>query len=131
MTAVNDAGSTVAIDADHVNITGNTKLSGAMTIEGGALVVKKSAVFQGNVTLTDANGYIQAKKFAVASGGSVQFIGGGAGESYSLTAANIQGFIKEASVDGNVLTLTPVHGDAITFSKATSLSGRGVAIRTR
>ena len=123
VTAVNSAGSTVAISADHVSISGDTKLSGTMTIDNGSLVVKKSAVFQGNVTLTDANGYVQAKKFAVASGGSVQFIGSGAGESYSLTASNIQGFIKEASVDGNVLTLTPVHGDAITFSKATSLSG--------
>ena len=123
MTAVNSAGSTVAIAADHVSISGDTKLSGTMTIDNGSLVVKKSTVFQGNVTLTDANGYVQAKKFAVASGGSVQFIGSGAGESYSLTASNIQGFIKEASVNGNVLTLTPVHGDAITFSKATSLSG--------
>ena len=123
VTAVNSAGSTVAIAADHVSISGDTKLSGTMTIDNGSLVVKKSTVFQGNVTLTDANGYVQAKKFAVASGGSVQFIGSGAGESYSLTASNIQGFIKEASVNGNVLTLTPVHGDAITFSKATSLSG--------
>lgn len=127
VTAVNNAGSSVAISADHVSITGDTKLSGAMTIDGGALVVKKSAVFQGNVTLTDASGYVQAKNFNVASGGAVKFIGTQAGEQYSLTASNIQSFIKDAEVDGNTLKLWKMTDSAaspsITFSKATSLSG--------
>ena len=114
---------TATIKGDRVNIEGDTTVKGAFTVENGALVVKKTAVFQGNVSLTDANGYVQAKNFNVASGGSLRFIGSAAGEKYDLTATNIQGFIKSASVNGNVLTLTPVHGDAITFSKATTLTG--------
>ena len=123
VTAINGTGSSVAISADHVSITGDTKLSGALTVSDGSLVVKKSAVFQGNVTLQDANGILEAKNYVVKSGGHVRFTGTGAGEYYDLTPSNIQGFIKSASVSGNVLTLTPVYGNAITFSKATSLSG--------
>jgi phage minor structural protein len=124
VTAVNSAGSSVTISGDHVAISGNTTVSGAFTVDGsGYLVVKKSAVFQGNVTLTDANGYVQAKNLVVNSGGHVRLTGSGTGEYYDLTATNIQGFIKSASVSGDTLTLTPVHGDDITFTKAASLSG--------
>ena len=123
--AINDDDTSEArIKADHVRISGNTTISGVLTVDSsGALVVKRAGVFQGNLTLTAAGSYVQAPNINVASGGHLRLIGGAGGEYYDLTASNIQGFIKSAEVSGNVLTLTPVHGDAITFSKATSVSG--------
>ena len=50
-------------------------------------------------------------------------VGSATGEHYDITSSVVQGIIKSASVDGNVLTLTPFYGNPITFSKATSLSG--------
>ena len=123
VTAINNEGSSVAISADHVSITGDAKLSGSLAIEDGNLRVKKSAVFSGNVTLTTSGAYLQAPNLNVGSGGHLRLIGSGGGEYYDLTASNIQGFIKSASVANNVLTLTPVHGEPINFSKATTLTG--------
>lgn len=123
VTAINNEGSSVAISADHVSITGDAKLSGSLAIEDGNLRVKKTAVFSGNVTLTTSGAYLQAPNLNVGSGGHLRLIGSGSGEYYDLTASNIQGFIKSASVANNVLTLTPVHGDPINFSKATTLTG--------
>jgi len=121
--SINDAESTVAISADHVTISGDTKVSGALTITDGNLVVKKTSVFQGNVTLTTSGAYVQAPQFNVPSSGKIQFIGTGTGETYNLTTAILKGMVKSFSVSGNTLTLTPFYGDAVNFSKATSLSG--------
>lgn len=125
VTAINDEGSSVAIEADHVSITGNTKLSGCLTISDGSLVVKKSAVFQGNVDLTTSGSYIQAPKYNVKSGGDITFIGAQAGERYAISTDILKGMIKSAEVNGNTLTLTPFYGDPINFSKATPVSLTG------
>ena len=45
------------------------------------------------------------------------------GASLYLGAQNMEEAIVSASVSGNVLTLTNVKGESVTFSKATSLSG--------
>ena len=120
VTAINEEGSEVAITADHVKITGNTTVSGVFTIENGALVVKKSAVIQGNLNLTTAGSFIQAPQYNVTSSGSIRFIGTQGGEYYSLSTAVLKDMIKSASVSGNILTLTPFYGDPINFSKAAS-----------
>lgn len=135
VTAINEEGSSVAITADHVSITGNTKLSGTLEISDGNLVVKKSSVFQGNISLTTANSYIQAPIFSVPSSGQVRFIGTGTGETYGLTTTILKGMIKSFSVSGNTLTLTPFYGEPVNFSKATSVnltgawSGRTFTVR--
>ena len=119
-----DNSSEARIAADHVRISGNTTLSGVLTVDSsGYLHVKRTGVFEGNLTLITSGSYIQAPNVNIASGGHLRLGGSGTGEYYDLTASNIQGFIKSAEVSGNVLTLTPVHGDAITFSKATSVTG--------
>ena len=121
VTAINDEGSQVAIEADHVLISGNTKLNGALTIENGALVVKKSAVFQGNVDLTTSGSYIQAGQYTVKSGGKIRYIGAGSGEYYDLTCDILKGMVKSFSVENDTLTLTPFYGDPVNFSKAASV----------
>lgn len=118
VTAINDGESSILIDADHVRITGNTTVSGAFTIEDGSLVVKKSAVFQGNINLTTAGSYIQAPTYSVPSAGKIQFVGTGSGENYSLTTTILKGMIKSFSVSGNTLTLTPFYGEPVNFNKA-------------
>lgn len=127
VTAINatDGTGAVAIDADHVYISGDTKLSGKLSIDSsGYLAVNGVAVFNGSSgQVSINNGTVNAKNVQVGSSGSLTFVGSQTGEYYALNASNIQGFIKSVSVSGNVLTLTPVYGTPITFSKATTVTG--------
>ena len=115
------------IDADHVAISGNTTVSGVMEIDGsGYLKIKKSIVVSATATsdvISIGGGSVQAKNYTVATSGRIRFSGGEGGGYYDLNANIFKGMIKEASVSGNVLTLTPVYGNPINFSKATSLRG--------
>lgn len=110
----------VLIEASKVKITGTTTISGALEIDNGDLVVKKSAVFRGNINLSTSGAYVQAPIFSVTSGGRVRLIGTQSGEYYDITATNIKSVIKDASVSNNVLTLTKWDGNTVTFSKATT-----------
>ena len=121
VTAINNEGSSVSISADHVTISGDTKVSGVFTIENGNLVVKKTATILGNLSMPTAGSYIQVPQYNVPSNGNIRFLGGQyAGEYYNLNTATLKDMIKSASVSGNVLTLTPFYGDPINFSKAAS-----------
>ena len=121
--SINDAGSYVGIEADHVFISGTTKLSGQLTVQDGSLMVKTALLVSGstggNVTIN--NGAINAKTHQVNSGGSVVFVGGGTGEYYNLNTDTLKGMIKSFEVNGDVLTLTPFYGDPVNFSKATPM----------
>lgn len=121
--AINDEGSSVGIDADHVFITGRTRLSGQLTVQDGSLMVKTALLVSGssggNVTIN--NGTINARTHQVNSGGSLLFVGGQTGEYYNITTDILKGMIKSAEVSGNTLTLTPFYGDPINFSKAASV----------
>lgn len=125
VTAINAAGSSVGIDADHVFITGTTKLSGQLTVQDGSLLVKTALLVSGstNGNVSINNGTVSGKTYQVNSGGEVKFIGSGTGEYYDLTTDILKGMIKSFSVSGNTLTLTPFYGNAVTFSKATALNG--------
>ena len=122
--AINDAGSSVGIDADHVFITGTTTLSGQMTVQDGSLVVRTALIVSGstNGNVTINNGSVNAKTYQVNSGGSVKWVGGGKGEYYDIGVDVLKNMIKSASVSNNTLTLTPFYVDPITFSKATTLT---------
>ena len=114
--------SELVLEADHIQLDGNVKINGAFSIDSnGYMQVKKTAIFQGNVQLTTANSTVTAPNFTLNSGGKIQFIGGNTGEYYNLTATALKSMVKSFSVSGNVLTLTPWYGDAVTFSKAVTL----------
>lgn len=117
--------SSVLISADRISLSGNTTVEDSMTIENGALLVKKAAVFGTTAgrQVSINNGSVNAPTLQVNSGGKLVIVGSATGEHYDITSSVIQGIIKSASVSGNVLTLTPFYGNPITFSKATSLSG--------
>lgn len=117
--------SSVLISADRISLSGNTTVEDSMTIENGALLVKKAAVFGTTAgrQVSINNGSVNAPTLQVNSGGKLVIVGSATGEHYDITSSVIQGIIKSASVSGNVLTLTPFYGSPITFSKATSLSG--------
>ena len=125
VTEINRSGSSVAINADHVYISGDTKLSGAMTIENGSLrVTRAMTIGSGAYNLVQINnGKVSAPSMQVNSGGEITFVGSGTGEYYNLTANVLTGMIKSFSVEDNVLTLTPFYGDPVNFSKATTLTG--------
>lgn len=123
VTAINNGESSILLSADHVRISGSTTISGSLDIDDGNLVVKKSAVFRGSVTLSTPLSSIQAPKYVVPSTGTIQFVGTETGENYNLTTTILKGMVKSFSVEDNVLTLTPFYGDPVNFSKATTLTG--------
>ena len=104
--AVNNAGSSVVISADHIQLNGNVALSDAMTASALGVNFKKSVNVQGS------NG------IAIGAGGYISL------GAYSIRLDTLQGMIRSASVSGNVLTLTPFYGNPINFSKATAQSGK-------
>lgn len=117
--------SAVYIEADKVAITGSTTIADVMSINASGYVSVSRVFYVGTAeNHTSINsGTVNAKKLEVQSGGQLTFVGGQTGEYYNITATVLQGMIKSASVSGNVLTLTPFYGNAITFSKATTVAG--------
>ena len=125
---INNHSGTAIIEAGKVQISGTTTINDVMTISDSGYVSISRVLMLGtssgnHITLNGGSGTLTAKNINVSSGGGISFVGSQTGEHYDLSASNIQGFIKSASVSGNVLTLTPVYGTAITFSKATTVTG--------
>ena len=95
----------------------------ADSIDSNRILISKSLAIGSTGSMVNLyNGTVQANTIQVNSGGSLRLVGSGSGEYYDLNATNIQNFIKSASVDPltNTLTLTPVHGEPINFSKAST-----------
>lgn len=92
------------IEAENVQISGTTTINDIMTISEGRVYIKSPLRVEGDAMM-----------------GSLTIRDGSSSE--TITQTILAGMIKSAAVENNVLTLTPVHGDPITFSKATSLTG--------
>lgn len=118
MTRINADGEGEAlIQADKVSITGSTTINGTMKVEDDALVVKKPAVFQGNIFL-QTNG----SSLKIGSGTALQFLGTA---TYELDNTTVKTMLKTFSVNGDTLTLTRFDGTYENFRKAVTptLSG--------
>ena len=144
--AINESGSNAFINADHIHLTGNTLLSGQLTVEDGALKVL-TALAVGNTTgkiVTINNGKINVPDtLQISSGAELLFVGSQTGERYSFTAANVGNILVDAAiansvltvsrkngntalsvgVSGNSLVFTDGNGQTLSFSKATTLEG--------
>lgn len=102
--SINNSSSEVLLDADKVKISGTTTINDVMTITDSRLHIQVPARIQGDAMVESLTlRYAQ--------------------DSITLTEADLETVIKSASVSGNTLTLTPMKGDPITFSKATTLTG--------
>ena len=97
--AINDSGSSALIDADHIRLVGTTTVNDILTVTSRKAHIKTDMLVSGDA---------QASTLTLRSGA----------DSITLTEANLETVIKRASVSGNTLTLTPMKGEAITFSKA-------------
>ena len=102
--SINEKGSKASINADHIVLTGKTTINDVLTVSSGRVYIKKDARI---------NGDVMAQSLTLRSGGS----------GVTINDTLVEGMIKKAEVSGNTLKLTPVRGDTINFSKATSLSG--------
>lgn len=103
--------SKIQLNANHVEISGDAIILDGTTTLNSVMTVRNKSIYM-NVPL-GVNGTITATELELRTGGS----------GVSITDTELVGMIKSASVSGNVLTLTPVRGNPITFSKATTLSG--------
>ena len=118
--SINGSSSSILISADKIRLDGNTTVGGMLSVEGGALNVKNNAYINGDLTLA-ANKEVLATNYRV--GGYIRFPGSSMGSDVYISRSDVVNMIISASVENNVLTLTPKTGDPITFSKATTLTG--------
>ena len=110
------SGSYVAISADKVDLTGYVTASDITAAFLKAIIAE--------IDILDANGIFGTSLNIGNSGGITQYgvgwFDGGISLYGSSTFTNC---LISASVSGDTLTLTPANGNAITFSKAVTLSG--------
>ena len=111
ISCINQTAETILIQASKIALSGTTKINDVFTVISNAVGVSVPLICSGNV---DINSNKVLNLYTATFQGS---------NPVTLTALNLAGVIKSASVSGNTLTLTPFIGDAVTFSKATSLSG--------
>ena len=122
--AINNSGSNAYINADHVYVTGTTKINDVLTIIEGA------AVFSRQVQVTANNGVITLNGGKVSctqlQGGTLTLVQT-QGESQdpvtqTIGVSDLQNMLVDASVDSgtNTLTLTKKNGTQVTFRKAAS-----------
>ena len=96
----------ITIKAEKIMLDGNVNLNNVMSVGSRVVQVKLPMRVDGD--------YIMASELRLRSGG---------GSSVALNDSNMAHVIVGASVSGNTLTLTPLRGDTINFSKATTLEG--------
>lgn len=101
--SINNSGSSVLISAGKILLSGTTKINDVLTVGSNHINITQPTRIQGDV---------MAETLTLRYGSS----------SSVISEADLAGMIKNASVSGNVLTLTTVSGSTINFSKATSLS---------
>ena len=111
ISCINQTAESILIDASRISISGNTKINDVFTVLTNAVGVKVPMICSGNVDI-DSNKVLNLYTATFQGGSPV-----------TLTALELAGVIKSATVSGNTLTLTPFVGEAVTFSKAVSLSG--------
>lgn len=116
--AVNGSGSSVVISADHIALSGDTTINDIFIISGGQIIARRPIQFGnfGEYAYIGANGVMTSALSLQQSGG----------QGYTLHADDIRDMLTNAEVKGNVLYLyrKSDRGNPITFSKATSLSGK-------
>ena len=111
ISCINQTAETILIQASKIALSGTTKINDVFTVISNAVGVSVPLICSGNVDIS-SNKVLNLYTATFQGSNPV-----------TLTALNLAGVIKSASVSGNTLTLTPFIGDAVTFSKATSLSG--------
>lgn len=116
--AVNSSGSSVVISADHIELDGDTVAS--------VLYGKQIEVNEINAETADFTSLDVEDNLAVNGDMSVigdATFGDASFDSITLSGNAFTEVVVDASVSGNVLTLTKDDGTTVTFSKATTLSG--------
>lgn len=111
ISSINQTAETIAIDASKVSISGTMRINNVFTVINGAVGVSVPLICSGNIDI--ASNKVLNLYTATFQGTNP----------VTLNAITLAHVIKSASVSGNTLTLTPMLGDAITFSKAVTLSG--------
>lgn len=101
--AISKAGSSATITADHILLSGNTRINQVMEVTSGRVHIKSPLRVTGDV---------MASSLTLRSGGS----------GVTIDDTLMEGMIKKAEVNDGVLTLTPVRGEPINFRKATAIT---------
>ena len=114
--AINGSGSEVVISADHIRLSGNTTINDIFAVQDG-LIIAKAPIKIG------FGDYSQIRQDRVRTIRLELY--SGAGQFTSLGSSDILNMVTNARVEGNTLYLyrKSDKGNAITFKRATSVSG--------
>ena len=112
--AINSSGSGAYISADHVYISGSTRINDVFTVISNAVGVTVPMICSSDLTI-NSNGDLNVYDINLAGSNPV-----------TLNAVTMANAIKKAEVTGSganmTLTLTPFVGDPINFTKAATTS---------
>lgn len=121
--AINKNGSNAYINADHVYVTGTTKINNVLTIISGAAVFHYQVQFDSTSGVVSINGgKVSANTLQGGQLTLTQTDPEGGSTTQSIGVSDLQNMLVDASVDSgtNTLTLTKKNGTQVTFSKAAS-----------
>lgn len=104
--AIDNAGSSVTISADHISLSGSVTVGDALGVYGSGILLKKSLVGTGSTSLL------------LSGSGGVEF------GTYRLDSGTIRRMVKTVGIDNDDLVLERFDGSKVNFSKATTLSGK-------
>lgn len=116
----NKEGSNIRLNADRVIITGETLLSGKVTIDDTDhfFKVKDSMYVDGSIYLYTPNSYMKAPSFRTTAGGDLIIYGNTPTQYRTLDYDSVGNFLNYANASGNTLTIRSVAGTTTNFSKA-------------
>lgn len=113
--AINNAGSSVAISADHVLISGTTTINDIFSVSSGWISSSAPMLVNGNLWVTGTGNELMASQ--------VRLMGS---PSYVLSTSSLAKAVKEASTEGSgsnlTLKLVLFDGSEVNFTKAATTS---------
>ena len=108
--AISKAGSSATISADHIILSGKTKINDVMTVLGNAVGFRKPVICDANIDVSSKSA-INCYTINLQGGNPV-----------TLTSLEMLKAVKDFEIDGNTLKLTRWNGTTENFSRATAIT---------
>ena len=108
--AINKSGSSATISADHIILSGTTKINDVMTVVGNAVGFSKPVICTNNVNI-NSGGALNAYNVNLQGSSPI-----------NLNALDMAKAVKDFKIEGGTLTLTRWNGQSENFNKATSIT---------
>ena len=109
--AIDREGSKATISANHIILSGKTKINDVLTVIKGAAGFRKPVICESNLTI-NSKGTLNCYTIKLQGSNPI-----------TLKSTDLQKAVKKAEIKNNQLKMELFNGDELTFSKATDLTG--------